>query len=287
MKKIIKVFTLILCTFCLSGCFKEDKLTNDNVYTTTYPIEYLTNYLYGDTRNVSSIYPSGADVTNYKLTAKQKETYEKGALLVYNGLTKEKQLAGEFLNNNKDMLLIDVAYGLNYEYALEELWLSPNNYLMLAKNIKNNLLDYTTSKLVKDTIESKYKELEVMLSYMDADLRNIANNAVIDGKSVIIVSSKKLEFLKNYGFEVINLSNDNVSEATLKTNFRRGEYKDIYLCDTDSKSELIKELEDNYDANIINVSVMYTLNDNNSKNGDNYETIMNKFIENIRNTTLN
>jgi len=286
MKKVFKLCTLILFMFCLSGCFKEDKLTNNNVYTTIYPVQYLTNYLYGDTRTVSSIYPAGADVLNYKLTKKQKDTYEKGALFVYNGLTNEKELAREFLNTNKDMLLIDVSYGLSYEYSLEELWLSPNNYLMLAKNIKNNLMDYTASKLIQETLESKYKELEEMLSYMDAELRSIASLAVMDGNPVIIVSSNKLEFLKNYGFEVINLASENLAEATLKSNFRKGNYKDIYLCNTDKKSELIKELEDNYDANIIDVNVMYTLNDTDSKNGENYETITKKLIENIRSTTL-
>jgi len=184
------------------------------------------------------------------------------------------------------MLLIDVSYGLSYEYSLEELWLSPNNYLMLAKNIKNNLMDYTASKLIQETLESKYKELEEMLSYMDAELRSIASLAVMDGNPVIIVSSNKLEFLKNYGFEVINLASENLAEATLKSNFRKGNYKDIYLCNTDKKSELIKELEDNYDANIIDVNVMYTLNDTDSKNGENYETITKKLIENIRSTTL-
>ena len=114
--------------FCLSGCLKEDKLTNNNVYTSIYPIQYLTNYLYGTEKNVTSIYPNGADVSKYKLTNKQKETYSKGALFVYNGLTNEKELAREFLNDNKDMLLIDVSYGLNYEKNIEELWLSPNNY---------------------------------------------------------------------------------------------------------------------------------------------------------------
>ena len=140
MNKLIKLFTLICFMFCLSGCFKEDVLSNDNVYTTIYPIKYLTDVLYGDTKTIASIYPNGANVSKYELTKKQKEVYSLGSLFVYNGITTEKELAREFLKKNKNILLIDASYNLKYDTDIEELWLSPNNYLMLAKNIKNNLI---------------------------------------------------------------------------------------------------------------------------------------------------
>ena len=286
MKKMLKVLGLFSFIFFLSGCLNDDKLSNDNVYTSIYPIQYLTEYLYGEQKTVASIYPNGADVSKYELTNKQKETYHKGALFVYNGLTNEKELAREFLNDNKNILLIDVSYGLSYEDSIEELWLSPNNYLMLAKNIKNNLIEYTTSKTVIDTIENKYKELEEELSYMDADLRNIANSANFDGNSILVVSSNKLKFLENYGFEVIVLNSDNINPTSVKSNFKNENYKDIYLCNTDEKSELITELEKDYKANIINVNVMQTLTDGDVASNENYLTIMQNFIDKIRNTAL-
>ena len=286
MKKLTKILTLVVVLFTLSGCFRDDKLSNDNVYTTIYPIEFLTKYLYGENKTVTSIYPAGADVTTYKLTDKQKETYQKGALFVYNGLTNEKELAKEFLNNNKNILLIDISYGLKYENDISELWLSPNNYLMLAKNIKNNLVDYTTSKTIIETIEKKYKELEEDLSYMDADLRNIANTAIMDGNKTIITSSNKLKFLENYGFEVIALNGENISETLLKSNFKSEKYKIIFFCDADTKNDLINDLEKNYKANIINVSMMNTLSDVKAAENETYLTIMNDFIEDIRNNAL-
>ena len=76
MNKLIKFGVLILVMFGLTSCFKSDKLSNNNVYTTIYPIEFLTNYLYGEEKDVYSIYPSGADIKNYELTNKQKETLD-------------------------------------------------------------------------------------------------------------------------------------------------------------------------------------------------------------------
>ncbi len=283
MKKFFKGLLLGMFMLSLSGC-GEEALVNNDVYTTIYPTLYLTEFLYGEDRNVLSIYPSGADVSSYELTDMQKENYSKAGLFVYNGLTNEKELAREFLNNNPELLLIDVSYGLNYEYAIEELWLSPNNYLMLAKNIKNNLLDYTTSTVLKENIEERYKEIEEELSFMDAELRSVAMEAKSDGNATLVVSSNKLLFLENYGFQVIVLGdeeNESISEL-----FDDGDVSDIYLCDIDQKNDFIISLESEYDANIINVDTMYTLTDEEASGNKTYLTIMREFIDNIRNTTL-
>ena len=214
MKKILKVLIVGLFMLSLSGC-SEDKLTNNEVYATIYPIEYLTDYLYGEERNVSSIYPRGANVEDYELTDMQKENYSQGGLFVYNGLTNEKELAREFLSNNRDILLIDVSYGLNFEYAIEELWLSPNNFLMLAKNIRDNFIDYTNSTVLIESIEARYAEIEETLSFMDAELRSVATEAKSDGNPTLVVSSNKLAFLENYGFNIISLDGD-ISEESIE-----------------------------------------------------------------------
>lgn len=268
----------------LSGC-SEDKLTNNEVYATIYPIEYLTDYLYGEERNVSSIYPRGANVEDYELTDMQKENYSQGGLFVYNGLTNEKELAREFLSNNRDILLIDVSYGLNFEYAIEELWLSPNNFLMLAKNIRDNFIDYTNSTVLIESIEARYAEIEETLSFMDAELRSVATEAKSDGNPTLVVSSNKLAFLENYGFNIISLDGD-ISEESIEDAFDEGTLTDIYLCDTDEETDFISSLESDYDANIIRVDTLYTLTDEEASNNETYLTIMRDFIDNIRNTTL-
>ena len=284
MKKILKVLIVGLFMLSLSGC-SEDKLTNNEVYATIYPIEYLTDYLYGEERNVSSIYPRGANVEDYELTDMQKENYSQGGLFVYNGLTNEKELAREFLSNNRDILLIDVSYGLNFEYAIEELWLSPNNFLMLAKNIRDNFIDYTNSTVLIESIEARYAEIEETLSFMDAELRSVATEAKSDGNPTLVVSSNKLAFLENYGFNIISLDGD-ISEESIEDAFDEGTLTDIYLCDTDEETDFISLLESDYDANIIRVDTLYTLTDEEASNNETYLTIMRDFTDNIRNTTL-
>ena len=74
MKKFFKGLLLGMFMLSLSGC-GEEALVNNDVYTTIYPTLYLTEFLYGEDRNVLSIYPSGADVSSYELTDMQKENY--------------------------------------------------------------------------------------------------------------------------------------------------------------------------------------------------------------------
>ena len=50
---------------------------NSNLGNLNPKVFNLTEYLYGDEKNVVSIYPAGADVSSYELSAKQKEEYHR------------------------------------------------------------------------------------------------------------------------------------------------------------------------------------------------------------------
>ena len=153
---------VFICTlFLTTGC-SNDSMDNIDIIVTNYPTEYITKKLYEDHATITSIYPDGVDISNYKISNKQKKDFAKMDLFVYNGLSDEKNVARSFLNQNRNMKIIDVSYGLNIEYGKtsEELWLSPNNYLMLATTTKNNLSDFINSKYLIQTIDTNYKKLQ-------------------------------------------------------------------------------------------------------------------------------
>ena len=280
-KFLLVFFIGVLIILFTSSCsIKKDDLENATIYTTVYPIRFLTKYLYNDYGNISSIYPKDCDLSTYTLNSKQITSYAKANLFIYNGLTKEKEIAKKLLNKNKKMLIIDVSYGLTLQNDSTELWLSPNNYLMLAKNIKENLKEYLKSKIIIDAIEENYKDFEENISLMDALLHSYGNEANDNNKNIIITSNSTFKYLKNYGFNVISLDDKaNLKENKLnmiKNNFKSERYKYLLTLSTDQDNEVIKDLSNNYGAKLIIVDPLTVSLE------DDYFNIMTELIENIK-----
>lgn len=263
---------------------ETETLDNATIYTTVYPVNYITKVLYGEySENISSIYPSDCNYETYKLNKKQVKEFAKGDLFIYNGLTSEKEVAKTLLNKNSNLLIIDVANGLVLNNDMTELWLSPNNYLMLAKNVKNNLQEYINNKSVNDGIEANYKDFEENVSIMDANLHEIGHNASLNGSNIIVSSNNTFKFLENYGFSVISLEDENNLKTnklnTIKSNFTSGKYKYILTLDTDEGNETINDLVNNFEAKTIIVDSLTLSSD------FDYFDFMNSFIKNIETIT--
>ncbi len=287
MKKVGKLLLLVISMISITGCFKRDDMEGIDVYTSVYPIEYLVKELYGESSNVYTIYPSGADTFTYTLTDKQIRDYSKASLFVYNGLSKEKQIARDFINKNKNMKIIDVSYGLKTAYGVdtyEELWLAPNNYLMLAGTIKNNLEEFIDNKYIKEEIESNFKELEETLSKMDAELRTVASAARSKNNNTIVTTCPVLRYLTDYGFNVIYLDEDTYTDV-IKNSFNSKTYTYIFTRN-DEDNVIAKDLEDNHHATLVKVNMMNTLSDEERTNGEDYLNIMNGYIEDIKTAVL-
>lgn len=281
--KFKKILLLILGLVLVTGCsLRKDNLENATIYTTIYPIKYLTEFMYKDYGVIESIYPAGADVLNYDLTDKQIKKYAKADLFIYNGLSNEKTITKNLINKNRNLLIIDVSNGLSYKYGIKELWMSPNNYLMLAKNIKDYLKEYLESKIISDYVENKYQELSEILSVKDADLRAIGKEAQNNGKNTLVVSDNVFKFLENYGFNIISLDEDTLTEGLLnsvKNNFKKGTYSTIFVLDN-NYTDNINSIVNDYKAKTIDVKSMTNIETNNT---DDYLTVMQEFIDNIEN----
>ena len=285
MNLIKKIFLLGLTSFLMTGCsLTKDNLEDATIYTTVYPIEYLTEFLYSDYATIESIYPNGADVTTYELTEKQLKEYADSDLFIYNGLGNEKNIAKDMININDNLLIIDVANGLNYTYGIEELWMSPNNCLMLAKNIKDYLIEYLESTTIIDYVKAKYAELSEILSLKDADLRAIGKEARENGTNTLIVSNDVFKFLENYGFEIISLDENTLTESTfnsIREEFDDGTYDTLIILD-DNYTDNINSIIEDYEANTISVKSMASFEDG----SNDYLTNMQQFIDDIRNLSL-
>lgn len=286
MKKLSYILLLILLIIPLGGCFEKENVKGTKITTTVYPIEYIVNRLYVK-QEITSIYPNGADTNNYKLTNKQIEEFSKSTnLFIYNGLTEEKEIARQLVNKNKTIQIIDVNYGLKYTSSIEELWLSPSNYLMMCNTIKNDLIDINNNKYLTNEINENYKKIEEDLSILDANLKSIADNTE-ESKKTLVIADNAFNFLKTYGFNIVNISDKNLITNSIKEKFKNGTYNTIYVRANAPVMDEIKDLADNYKAKLVEVDTMNTLTEKERNNKETYLTIMNKFLADLSNNVLN
>lgn len=285
MKKIKLIILFLFSIFLLSGCAKTS-LDNAVVYTTIYPIKYITESLYKDNSTIESIYPTGVNLNEYSLTEKQIDNYASGDLFVYIGLSNEKEYAKSFINKNHNLRIIDATYGLNSNNIME-LWLAPNNFLMLAKNIKNTLNEYLDNSIKEEEVSNNYDKLYEKVSWLDAELRNIAKDAKNAGNNTLVIASNSLKFLESYGFNVVSLediekSGSKNALSDLKKRFKSATYTNILKLNTESNTELMNELVSSYKATVYDINSLVT----NSDTTSDYVTIQYENVSIIRDTLL-
>lgn len=285
MKFIKKLLVIPLCILSLSGCvFKGDTMEDIEIYTTVYPIKYLLNYLYGDYSTIKEIYPIGVDIDEYELSDRKISDYSKTDLFVFNSQDIDRDYAVSMINKNSDLKIIDVSLGMTYNYSVEELWLNPYNYLMMAQNLKNGLLEYVTNPYLisnddKTGIEDRYEELKYDLSKLDANLKESINNA---SYTTIVVDNDLLKYLEKYNLKVISLEdNENLTTSTIdevKKLIDEKKIKYIYSTSVESNAT-VKALLEEYDVEVINLNSMRSVDGGITNSNESYLTIMNNNID--------
>ncbi len=281
----MKKFKLFIITsiICLTtfGCMKQDAYDNISINVTSYPIEYIINYIYGDYSKITSIYPSGLDIETYELTPKQIKDISKSDMFIYNGLSKEKNIASQVLKKNKNIDIMDISKGLEIDYNETELWLSPTNFLMIASNIKNQLKEYITNQKILDDIETNYNNLKVEISEINVELKTIAQNST---NNKLVVADNTLNYLNDYGFEVISIdenenSNTNLSQA--KKLIQNNNISYVFVLsgykETEELNELVKE-----GAKIVEIPSLYQITEEQRKNKQDYIYFIEDIIEKIK-----
>ena len=281
-KFLILIFTIL---FIMPGCsITKDSMENITIYTTIYPIKYLLDSLYGDNATINSIYPSGVDTSDYELSDKKLEEYSKTDLFVFNSLDKDRDYAVKMINKNKNLKVIDVSLGITYTSNITELWLNPYNYLMMAQNTKDGLLEYIDNPyLITNSdgtgIEDKYETLKYNLSRLDADYKENINLAPY---KTIVVDNDMFKFLEKYNLRVISLEdNDNLTDSTInevKKLVNNGTIKYIYSS-KDETNDVCKNIIDNYGIDLITLNTMETIDGGITNSNENYITIMNNNLD--------
>ena len=288
MKKLVSTFLLLTILINTVGCFKRDTFEDINIYTTAYPIKYITEYLYGEHSTVYSIYPTGVDISKYKLTKKQMNDYSESNLFIFNGLSNEKDYVIPMIKNNNNLKIIDTSLTMEYESNIEELWLNPSNFLMLTQNIRNGLKEYINNHYLKTEINEQYNDLKVKISELDAELKLMSESA---DDTTIVIASDMFNFLDKYDFNVISIEeNDNLTEKKIidvENLILNGTVEYIFLPDSMQESETIKRIKADTNVEVISLHTISNLTEDQVNAKKDYISLMNENIEALKNELYN
>ena len=284
MKKIVNLFILFVLVFSLSGCLKRDNMEDISIYTTNYPSEYITQRLYGDYSDIKSIYPDGVNIKDYKLTNKQIEDYSKADLFIFNGISDEKDYVEKMRKDNGDLKIIDTTLSMEYTNGIEELWLDPSNFLMMAQNIKTGFGEYIDSYYLNNKIEENYEELKIEASNLDAKFKETVSN----GNSKIIVASSNLfKYLEKYGITVYSLDESNTDVNAIYRQVlnlaNEGSIKYVFTIANEKSNSTVQKLLDNTDLEDVEWHTLSILTEEERSENEDYFTLMNSNLELLKN----
>jgi len=282
MKKKLFLLLLLIIPFIVGGC-TSDSMDNIDILVTNYPNEYIVKQLYGTHSTISSVYPDGVDINNYKISKKQKKEYATYDLFVYNGLIdKERSLAMELLAINHDLRIIDTAYVLETNYSPEELWLNPSSLLMMSQNVRLSLSEYASSSYLKKDIDESYDKLKITLSEIDAEYRLASEST--DNKTIIVADSA-LKYLEKFGLNVICVDND-ATQKTMTDAYNLvedGAVSYIFKFKNEELGENAQAIVDNYSSiNTIDLHRLDNITDEERSEKEDYISIMEDNLESIK-----
>lgn len=278
MKKILLVIlTFILVLTTTSGCIKRDSMEDIKIITSSYPIEYLVNEIYGKHATVENIFPDDENINKYKFNNKQYNNFSEKDLFIYNGKN-ASDIALELINRNDNLLLIDSTLGMEYNYGVEEVWLDPSNLLMMAQNVKNGLEEYISNAILIKEINDAYQDLKVSLSELDAELKVTLENA---SSKKIVVTSKSLQYLEKYGFEVIVLNDETIDKTfeDVRKLVDDGEIKYLYNFVEEKMSDKVDRFASEVNLKKTPLYRLDSITDDQRANGDDYISLMKDNID--------
>ena len=239
MKKIFPLLFLLLLT--LAACSNNQNSADDQtltVYTTVFPLTSFVEQIAGDTVNVESIYPQGADMHSYEPTQKDMISYSDGDLFLTtsNELDPVASSIAETIKNDTE--IIETAADINAEAFLEShhehgheeahsdeeehdhgsmdphIWLSPSLASDMALSVKTALSELSPDNA--DMYNENYEALKADIEQLDEQLTQISSDPV---NTDVFISHESIGYLAHqYGFNQVGingLSNQEPSQQEL------------------------------------------------------------------------
>lgn len=226
MKKLFASFLLFLSIAFIAGCNPSHGYVD--IYTSIYPLEFLTKEIVGDHLIVRSIYPMGADVHDYEPSAKVivNMAQSQGIFYIGSGLEAFIEAAENTTFKNMQDKLLELSNfvsmiepGEEHESEAGEgghshtvdphIWLDPLRMVTMAEAILDRVITILPEK--EDEFRANAAEIIEKLEKLDEDYLEQINDPSIARKIILVDHDAYLYWEERYGIERMRARVDNSS----------------------------------------------------------------------------
>ena len=214
--KTIKRINLILFTFLLliTGC-EENKPPEQTspdlltIYTSIYPLQYLTESIAGEYAHVSSIYPAGVDAHTYEPTSREMTEIAKADAFIYFGQHMEgfsDKIAATLASHHVAFIEIG-SHGYlfregNGSHVDPHIWLDPIRMIDMATIIKEELIRLNPEHT--DEFNKAYDDVIEELMQLDEEFIHVLESKI--NKKIIVSHAAYGYWEERYGLEQLTIS---------------------------------------------------------------------------------
>jgi len=290
-----KIFLILLLSLILVSCTNKNNDNNKNIYTSIYPIEYLTKGIVGDKYKVINIIPTGVEIHGWEPSMKTVASMSDSQLILVNGLGLESwaDSVSESVGESK---IVEVNKGIDYikltETEKEEhshgdydphIWLSIKNMLVMAKNIEEEVVKLDPEN--KSYYEKNLERLESSLKELDGKFETALEN--YSGKAIIVPHDAFGYLVRDYNLKQIPIEGINSSsEPDLGTVAKivdkaKSDNVNTVFYEYGGSDKIAKTIAKEISGETKEIYSLENITDELIKNNEDYYTLMEKNLNNI------
>ncbi|MBU5294742.1 zinc ABC transporter substrate-binding protein [Anaerosalibacter bizertensis] len=293
MKKYISI-VLIIAISLLVGCANDNTTKKDTdgklvVYTSFYPQYYLAKEIGKDKIDIHSIVPNGVEPHDFEPSMKQIKEVQNANIVVYNGADMEHWM--DKLLETIDKKEVDIINSSEFVELVKlegrpdpHIWLDPLNMDKIGLEIKNSLVKMDEKN--QEFYEKNYAELSSKLQKLNEEYEAVLKDKKRD--TILVSHSAFIYITEKYDIEQISVTGISPEEepspkviSELIDIAKTKELEYIFL-ETLASPKTADIIAEEAKLEVLTLNPLEGLTKKEENNGEDYISIMEKNLENLK-----
>lgn len=308
-----KAFILLFLIVLAAGCSANDGTENTGdsertVYTSLYPLHFIVEQIAGDTIDVKTVFPPGADAHTYEPSSRDMTAIAESDAFIYLGAGMEAfaETAADSLRS-QDVKLIEI--GEHEELFMESdhdeehahdshdhhhhgkydphIWLDPLRMVEMAEIIKDELVSLYPDD--QQRYSENFENLKAELAELDAEYQEVLEEK--EDKHIVVSHTSFGYWEKRYGIKQISihgLSTENEpsqQELTKIIDEIESRNLDYILFEQTGSNRISQIIQEETGLQALTIHTLEVLTEEDIANKEDYISIMRSNLETLDQVT--